>query len=212
MCGERIAVIPNAIDADKFHPGVSGDAIRQQYGLVGTLVVGFVGWFRKWHGLEMLLKIMSEAAFAGRDIRLLLVGDGHAFDDLYCFATEHAILPFVVFTGPVARDRIPEHIAAMDIAIQPSVTEYACPIKIIEYMGMGKCIVAPDQANIREILRDGKNSYLFKPDDQEDLKNVLIKATESRKAQQRLGNNAYQALLKGKYLWSANADRALNLI
>ena len=212
VCGERIAVIPNAIDPDKFHPGVSGDAIRQQYGLVGTLVVGFVGWFRKWHGLEMLLKIMSEAAFAGRDIKLLLVGDGPAFDDLYRFATEHAILPFVVFTGPVARDRIPEHIAAMDIAIQPSVTEYACPIKIIEYMGMGKCIVAPDQPNIREILRDGENSFLFKPDDQEDLKNVLVKAIESRKIQQRLGNNAYQALLKGKYLWSANADKALNLI
>lgn len=212
VCGDRISVIPNAIDPRKFHPGVSGNLVRQQYGLENKLVIGFVGWFRKWHGLEMLLNIMCQAEFAGRGVRLLLVGDGPAFADLYRFAREHDILSFVVFTGPVARDRIPEHIAAMDIAIQPSVTEYACPIKIIEYMSMGKCIVAPDQPNIREILRDGKNSYLFKPDDQEDLKNVLIRATESRKAQQRLGNNAYQALLKGKYLWSANADKALTLI
>lgn len=211
VSNEKIMVVHNAIDPKKFHPNVSGNLIRQRYGLEGKLVVGFVGWFRRWHGLEMLLKVTSEVDLAGRDIRLLLVGDGPAFSDLYDFAKERKILPFVVFTGPVERDRIPDHIAAMDIAVQPSVTEYACPIKVIEYMGMAKCIIAPDQPNIREILDDEINSLLFKPGDQEDFKTVLMKVTESAEARHRLGQNAYQTLCKRKYLWSANADRTLNL-
>jgi glycosyltransferase involved in cell wall biosynthesis len=212
VCADRISVIPNAIDSSKFHPRVSGSVVRQQYGLENTLVIGFVGWFRKWHGLEMLLNIMREAEFTRLGVRLLLVGDGPAFADLYRFAKDHDILRLVVFTGPVARDRIPEHIAAMDIAIQPSVTEYACPIKIIEYMGMGKCIVAPNQPNIRELLKDGINSLLFKPANDEDFKTVLIRAVENREVHKRLGDNAYQTLRERKYFWSANADRALNLI
>lgn len=211
VSNEKIMVVHNAIDPKKFHPNVSENLIRQRYGLEGKLVVGFVGWFRRWHGLEMLLKVTSEVDLAGRDIRLLLVGDGPAFSDLYDFAKERKILPFVVFTGPVERDRIPDHIAAMDIAVQPSVTEYACPIKVIEYMGMAKCIIAPDQPNIREILDDEINSLLFKPGDQEDFKTVLMKVTESAEARHRLGQNAYQTLCKRKYLWSANADRTLNL-
>lgn len=212
VCGDRISVIPNAIDPEKFHPGVSGSVVRQQYGLENKLVIGFVGWFRKWHGLEMLLNVMCQAEFGGRGVRLLLVGDGPAFADLYRFAREHDLLSFVIFTGPVARDRIPEHIAAMDIAIQPSVTEYACPIKIIEYMSMGKCIVAPDQPNIREILKDGINGLLFKPDNQEELKTVLTKAVKNSEVYKRLGDRAYHTSRERKYLWSANVDRALNLI
>jgi glycosyltransferase involved in cell wall biosynthesis len=212
VCGERIAVIPNGIDPYKFHPGISGNVIRQKYGLEGKLVIGFVGWFRTWHGLEMLLKIMSDADLGARGIRLLLVGDGPAYADLYSFAKSHHLLPFVVFTGPVAWVDIPEHIAAMDIAVQPSVTEYACPIKIIEYMGMAKCIVAPNQPNICEILKDGTNGFLFNPADEEDFKGVLIKASESGETRQRLGYNAYQVLCKRRFLWSANAAKALTLI
>lgn len=83
----------------------------------------------------MLLKVLSETDLAGRGIRLLLVGDGPAFPDLYDFAKEHKILPFVVFTGPVERDHIPDHIGAMDIAVQPSVTSTHAQSKLSNIWG-----------------------------------------------------------------------------
>ena len=209
---QNLSVIRNGIDPTKFHPKVSGNLIRQKYDLEGKLVIGFVGWFRKWHGLEMLLKVMSETNFAVQGVRVLLVGDGPALPDLYRFAKEQRILPFVVFTGPVEQDRIPEHIAAMDIAVQPSVTEYACPIKIIEYMGMGKCIVAPNQPNIREILQDGINSFLFEPRNEECFKSALLVASECGETRHRIGRNAHQTLHERQYLWSANADKTLKLV
>lgn len=211
VCDQKLTVIHNGIDPNKFYPNVAGNLIRQKYGLEGKLVVGFVGWFRKWHGLEMLLQTMSDPDVIGQGVRLLLVGDGPAFSDLYRFAKEQEMLPFVVFTGAVERDYIPEHIAAMDIAVQPSVTEYACPIKIIEYMAMGKCILAPNQPNIREILQDGINSFLFEPGNQEGFKTALINAGECVDVRHRLGQNAYRTLHERQYLWSANADKALEL-
>jgi glycosyltransferase involved in cell wall biosynthesis len=209
---DKISVIPNAIDPTKFHPRVSGTLVRHKYGLQGQLVIGFVGWFRKWHGLEMLLDTMREAEFAQQRVRLLLVGDGPAYPDLYRFAIEHKMLSTVVFTGPVSREDIPDHIAAMDIAVQPSVTEYACPIKIIEYMSMAKCIVAPDQPNIRELLEDGANSILFTPGNAEQLKAALRKAILNSTLRQTYGCNARATLRDRKYLWSVNATRALDLI
>ena len=41
--------------------------------------------------------------------------------------------------------------------------DYASPLKIFDYMAAGRAIVAPDQENIREILRDGETALLFDP-------------------------------------------------
>jgi glycosyltransferase involved in cell wall biosynthesis len=208
---EKIIVIPNGIDPEKFHPNISGDPIRQRYGLNGKIIIGFVGWFRKWHGLKMLLEIFHEADLAEKGIGVLLVGDGPAYPDLSRYVKRHNLEPSVIFTGPVKGEDIPAHIAAMDIAVQPSVTAYACPIKLIEYMAMGKCIVAPDQPNIREILEDAVNAYLFKPGDQDDFYKVLLNTIKNSAGREFVGRNAWETIHGRKYFWSTNVERTLDL-
>lgn len=210
--GEKLAVIPNGINPKEFHPEISGEEVRRRYGLEGKIVIGFVGWFRPWHGLEMLLEIMSEERLADQSVRLLLVGDGPAFPDLHAYAKGHDLLSAVVFTGPVKRREMGAHIAAMDIAVQPSANEYACPMKIFEYMGMGKCIVAPDQANLREILEDRMNAFLFRPADRAHLKSVLLNAIRDREGRRSMGARAYSTIDRRRYLWSANAEKTLDLV
>lgn len=209
---EKIQIIPNGIDPFKFHPDVSGKEVKRRYNLEGKLVVGFVGWFRQWHGLEMLLEIMRDINMAENNVRLLLAGDGPAYQDLYRYAEIHNLMPFTIFTGPVSRLEIPGHIAAMDIAVQPSATEYACPMKIFEYMGMGKCIVAPDQANIREILQNKVNCYLFRPGDREHFKRVLLDAIYNPVDRKAIGKNAYTTIHERQYLWSSNVKKTMNLV
>ncbi|MFZ4515262.1 MAG: glycosyltransferase, partial [Acidimicrobiia bacterium] len=67
----------------------------------------------------------------------------------------------VAFTGVIDRDRVPELVAAFDIALQPAVTPYASPLKLMEYLVLGKAIVAPREPNLLEILTDGDNALLF---------------------------------------------------
>lgn len=209
---EKMVVMPNGIDPQRFHPHVSGEGVRRRYGLEQKLVVGFVGWFRQWHGLKMLLEIMHEAHLAEEGVRLLLVGDGPAYEDLYRYAEKHDLLSVVIFTGPVKRQEIPPHISAMDIAVLPSTNEYGCPMKILEYMAMGKSIVAPDQATIREILEDGVNGYLFRPSDRHHLKIVLLRAVQNPAGRRSVGQKAYETIHQRRYLWSANAKRTLDLV
>lgn len=208
----KMVVIPNGIDPQRFHPHVTGEAVRQRYGLEGNLVVGFVGWFRKWHGLEMLLEIMHEARLAERGVRLLLVGDGPAFPDLYRYAETHDLLSTVVFTGPLRRQEVTTHIAAMDIAVQPSAPEYACPMKIFEYMGMGKCIVAPNQPNIREILENRVTGFLCEPGNKRSLQSTLLELLADPANREAVGLEASASIFKRSFLWHANAEKILTLV
>lgn len=210
--GEKMIVMPNGVDPQKFHPHVSGEAVRRRYGLEGKLVIGFVGWFRKWHGVEMLLEIMHEARLGDQSVRLLLVGDGPVYPDLYQYAEKHDLLSAIIFTGQVDREEIPAYIAAMDIGVLPRTNAYGCPMKIFEYMAMGKCIIAPDQATIREILEDGVNGYLFRPGDRDHLKTALLHAVQNPAGWQAVGQKAYGTVHQRKYLWSANAEKTLALV
>jgi glycosyltransferase involved in cell wall biosynthesis len=209
---EKVVVMPNGIDPQTFHPHVCGKEIRRRYNLEGKLVVGFVGWFRKWHGLEMLLEIMHESRLAQSGVRLLLVGDGPALPALHHYVQAQGLQSAVILTGPIDRQDVSAYIAAMDIAVQPGVTEYACPMKLFEYMGMGKCIVAPNQPNIREILTHGINGYLFQPGDREHFRRILSEAILKSAWREAVGRQAHETIYRRGYLWSSNAQKALALV
>jgi glycosyltransferase involved in cell wall biosynthesis len=209
---ERLVVIHNGIDPQKFHPGVSGKAIRRKYGLEGKQVIGFVGWFRPWHGLEILLEVMYEANLAERGVRLLLVGGGPAYPGLLRYAEQRELRSAVVFTGPVRQEEVPEYIAAMEIAVQPSAPEYACPMKLFEYMAMGRCVVAPDQLNIREILDNGVSGFLFRAESKESLKETLLELLKAPGKRASAGYNAYKYVHEREFLWQANARKTLALV
>lgn len=208
---EKLIVMTNGIDPAKFSPAIDGTSIREKYDLNGQTVIGFVGWFRQWHGLEMLLEVFHQADL-GKWARLMLIGDGPAYPDLVQYVKTHQLESQVIFTGPVARAEVARCIAAMDIAIQPSAPEYACPMKIIEYMAMGKCIVAPAQPNIQEILSHGQTGQLFQPGNKASFQAALQALLTDSRARSAMGANAYQAVLDRGYLWCENAKRAVNLI
>lgn len=207
----KIVVMTNGIDPVKFSPDVAGAAIRKKYCLDHDVIIGFVGWFRKWHGLELLLEVFHQSDLA-RHARLLLVGDGPAKPDLVQYTECNNLESKIIFTGPVKRTEIASYIAAMDIAIQPSAPEYACPMKIIEYMGMAKCIVAPDQPNIREILEHGKTAYLFQPGHKASLQTILQELLTNQAARVNVGKNAHRTVFERGYLWRENAKRCSSLI
>ena len=209
---ERITVMHNGVDPEKFHPGISGAGIRRRYGLEKSTVVGFVGWFRPWHGLEMLLEVFYSAGLSDRGVKLLLVGDGPAYSGLYCYAKEKELLGSIVFTGPVGSREIPVHVAAMDVVVQPSATAYACPMKLIEYMAMAKCTIAPDQPNIREIISDGESGVLFTPGDRESFLKLLLRVIEDEQLRAQLGDGAFNVVSKRGYYWRSNALKTMELL
>ena len=152
---KRIVVVPNGIDPDAFAAPCDGAAAKRRLGLDGRLVLGFTGFVRDWNGLDKAIDAI--AADDGRhDLHLLLVGDGPARERLEAHAAERGVAGRLTVTGVVERDRIVDHVCAFDVALVPDVVPYASPLKLFEYMGLGRAIVAPARPNLLEILVDGK--------------------------------------------------------
>ena len=98
----------------------------------------------------------------------------------------------------------------MDIAILPHANEYCSPVKLFEYMAMGKAIIAPRLANIEEILTEGTNGMFFEPENRTQLGNALIRLIEDQEQRKQLGRNARQTVYK-KHLWIHNAQRIVDI-
>ncbi len=205
---DRIRVIPNGIDLEAFTEAL---AARQAPAGAPELVLGFVGFVRDWHGLDRVIEAI--AAYPGpARILLKVVGEGPARPGLEALAARLGIADRVVFTGLAPREAIPQHVAGFDIALQPASVAYASPLKVFEYMAAGRAIVAPDQPNIREVLRDGETALLFDPADPQTMWRAIARLIEDAALRARLGAAARAEILARDLTWSGNARRIVALV
>lgn len=206
---ERIVVIPNAIDPARFHRVPDMSSAKRALGLDGYLVLGFVGFMREWHGLEAAVELVARDP--QRRLHLLLVGDGPARAALERRAQELGARERVRFMGVVARDRVAEYVAAFDIALQPQVVEYASPLKLFEYLALGRAIVAPATRNLQEVLRDGENALLFDPQDAQAFETAVERLCRDRSLRDVLGRGAADTIARLGLTWESNARRVVEL-
>jgi glycosyltransferase involved in cell wall biosynthesis len=207
---ERIEVIPNGIDPERFAGAPDVLEAKRALGLEEYLVLGFTGFVRDWHGLDKVIDLIAQDPPESRR-HLLVVGDGPVRAELEQQARGLGIEHRVKFTGIVGRDDVARHVAAFDIALQPAVVKYASPLKLFEYLVLGKAIVGPDQPNIREILQDGHNAVLFDPDTPGGLAGAVKRLCDDLALRTKVAANARAAIDEQGLTWGANARRAVAL-
>ncbi|CAK0774614.1 Glycosyltransferase WbuB [Azospirillaceae bacterium] len=204
----QIMVVPNGVNRNRFPGVVDSSAIRAELGLNGKLVLGFTGFIREWHGLPQVLDAMK--ALPNRaQLHLLVIGEGPGRADLERHAVRIGMAEQVTCLGLVERDRVAACVAAFDVALQPKVVEYASPLKLFEYMALGRAIVAPDQPNIREVLNDGENALLFRPDDIGHFCEQISRLCADPVLREQLGAAAARSIVTHGYTWDNNARRVL---
>jgi len=203
----QILVIPNGINHKRFS---DAEVVPGSYDKNASLVIGFVGFVREWHGLDKVIELISE--FDNIDIKLLIVGDGPAKRSLVAQAKSLGISDSLYITGVVNRDDMSMWLNVIDIALQPDVTSYASPLKMLEYMAKGKAIVAPDTPNIRELLSHEDNALLFKLGEQSSFISQIKRLTVDQALSIKLGLNATKTIDEKQLTWSHNARKIVTLI
>jgi glycosyltransferase involved in cell wall biosynthesis len=184
------------------------NATRSQLNWGGDdVLIGAVGFFRDWHGIDMLLHAFARQRRARPGTRLLLVGDGPAIPRLRRMAATLDLGSEVSFTGAVPHDRVPAYLAAMDVVVIPRAVEYASPLKLFEYMVAGKAIVAPRQPNLLEVLTDGTDALCFEPENLEELEHGLLRLIRDPGLRRRLGREAEETIHSRDFTWMGNAKR-----
>ena len=211
--GNRIHVIPNGINPVRFADGRAGKDIRAEYGLQGRLVLGFTGFIRSWNALDRVIELVARDA--GRhNLHLLVVGDGPARLEITRLAEARGVADRLTITGIIGRDDVAGYVNAFDIALIPGVTEYASPLKLFEYLALGRAIVAPDMPNIREILTDGQNAVLFStgagPEDQ--FANAILRLCANPELREKIASGARAAIEEQGLTWSRNALRVVEIV
>jgi glycosyltransferase involved in cell wall biosynthesis len=209
---DKLVLMSNGVNRDHMKPAVAPPSLRRSLGLEGKVVIGFVGWFRPWHGLEFLLKAFHHSGLAGQNVGLLLIGHGPALPELKRYVAANGLENAVVFTGALPHDDVPKYLDIMDIAVQPAANEYCCPMKILEYLALGKPLVGPRQENIQELVREGVDALLYPPDDEAALIGALCQLALDQDTRLAMARNARQAIEERGYLWSRNAQRVIDLV
>lgn len=202
-------VIPNGINIESFSDNTDGENVREAMKLQNKLILGFVGFVRTWHRMDRVLSVISENR--DKNWHLLLVGDGPAKEGLVQQALELGIVDHVTFVGVVDRNEVADYIAAFDVALQPDVVEYASPLKLFEYMMLGKAILAPNRKNILEILGDGQNALLFDPDNDKSFSDQLVRLCTDSNLRKDLGIASRKTIEDKKLFWDENARKVETL-
>lgn len=203
---ERIVVTPNGVDLERLRTGPDREATRRALGIGSALVLGFVGFVKAWHGLDPVLEWLARPERV--NAFLLVAGEGPHAPVLRRRAAELGIEERVRFLGIVPRERVPEVVRTFDIALQPAVVDYASPLKLVEYMALGRAIIAPDCPNIREVLTHDRDAWLVAPD---GLLSGLDRLADDPALRARLGAAARATVLARDLTWDANAGRVETL-
>jgi glycosyltransferase involved in cell wall biosynthesis len=208
----RISVVPNGVDIAAFSPDRSAARVRTQYGLSGKIVIGFVGSFAPWHGLDGLVQALREGLRRDPGLRdklaLLLVGKRSGRRPLPAIEGVQTIV-----TGKVPHAGIPDYLAAMDIiaAPYPPIEPfYFSPLKVYEGMAMGKPVVASGQGQINDLIAHGSNGLLYAPGDPADLLRQLLRLIENPDLRADLGRKARRTIAQ-TYTWDINASRIVGI-
>lgn len=181
----RVTVVPNAVDIERFEPGgVPDEALKARLGLNGATVIGFIGSFYAYEGLDLLLDAMPALLLRRADVRLLLTGGGPQEVALKLQAAALGIADKVVFTGRVPHAQVQRYYDLVDVLAYPRrsmrLTELVTPLKPLEAMAQGRLLVASDVGGHRELIQHGETGWLFQAGNPSALADAIDQLLDKR--------------------------------
>ena len=212
---EKITVIPNAVDVAQFPLGGPPDpALQAKLGLQGAYVLGFLGSYYAYEGLDLLLEAVPELARRIPELRVLLVGGGPQEAALQAQAQQLGIADRVVFVGRVPHQEVNRYYDLLDVLVYPRkpmrLTELVTPLKPLEAMAQGRVLVASDVGGHRELIRDGDTGLLFKAGDAASLVAAVVRLHGTPGLAAKL-REAGRAFVENERTWAASTSRYRNV-
>lgn len=169
----KITVLPNGVDSDRFVPREPDLALKASLGLEGTTVIGYIGSVLDYEGLGLLIDAAKILKRRGRKFSCMIVGDGAELEKFQDRVVDEGLSEVFIFTGRVPHEDVERYYSFVDIAPFPRlplpVCEMVSPLKPFEAMAMGKAVVASDVQALTEIVQNEVNGLLHKKGNAESL-------------------------------------------
>jgi len=193
---EKLSVVHNAVDINKFYPLEKDPELVKRYQLDNTLVLGFIGSIRRSEGLDLLIEALPEILNIDPKLKVIIVGDGEPeLQLLKEIAQKNHVSNKVEFVGRVPHAQILRYYSIIDVMVYPradlKINQKVTPLKPLEAMAMKKVVLASDVGGLAELVEDGKTGILFKAEDKNDFINNCKRIILDRGLRTRVISNAY---------------------
>lgn len=213
VAADKMHVIPNAADHEKFRPMPKDRDLVEKYGLGDSIVVGWIGSLFGWSGIENLIAVARQVLETRPNVNFMLVGGGknQEFFAQHLQTGPHAAR--VILPGTVPHDQVARYLSCMDVVLAPYPKLdfwYASSMKIFEYMAAGKAVLATAVGQVAEIIEDGVNGYLFDPDCSSMLLEKILALVDSPEARRRVGERA-RLDIEQKWNWHNIANQMITI-
>ncbi len=207
----RITVSPNGVDMTLFGAPTPPDtALARSLGLAGKEVIGFIGSFYDYEGLDDLVAAMPHLVRVRPKAHLLLVGGGPMEQKLQAQAALTSIAGHIHFTGRVPHTQVERYYSLVDILAYPRkrmrLTDLVTPLKPLEAMAQRRLVAASDVGGHRELIRDGDTGTLFPPDDPAAMAQALATLLDDRSGWDARRDRARQ-FVETERNWATNVAR-----
>jgi PEP-CTERM/exosortase A-associated glycosyltransferase len=208
---DKIAVSPNGVDMALFgDPPPPDEALRAQLGLEGADVIGFIGSFYDYEGLDDLIAAMPLLVARRPRAHLLLVGGGPRAEALKAQAAASPVAAQIHFVGRVPHEEVERYYSLTDILAYPRkamrLTELVTPLKPLEAMAQGRLVAASSVGGHRELIADGVTGTLFPPDDPAACADALAGLLADRALWDERRRTA-RAFVESERSWAKNVVR-----
>ena len=209
--GGKIGLSPNGVDMALFgEPVVRDDALGAALGLGEGPVIGFIGSFYDYEGLDHLVAAMPRLRETHSGAKLLLTGGGPVEDRLRAQAAASPAREAIVFTGRVPHREVERYYSLVDVLAYPRkksrLTDLVTPLKPLEAMAQGRLVAASDVGGHRELIEHGRTGVLFPPDDPAAIADALAGLLAAREGWDAIRTNARHHVAEA-HDWSRNVAR-----
>lgn len=207
----KITVIPNAVDIDKFSVGGKADPeLKMKLGLGTSRVLGFIGSFYAYEGLDLLLDALPLILKQIPDVKVLLVGGGPQEMALKKQVMALDLKERVIFTGRVPHAEVNRYYDLIDVLVYARhamrLTELVTPLKPLEAMAQGRLMVASDVGGHKELIQDGKTGVLFHAGQADDLAGKVVGLLQDESGWDEMKRNG-RAFVDAERNWAVSVAR-----
>jgi glycogen synthase len=211
ISADKIMVSPNGVDLDLFgDPPPPDAALARSLGLVGADVIGFIGSFYDYEGIDDLITAMPALQAQRPNAHLLLVGGGPMEATLRAQAESSPAAANIHFVGRVPHDQVERYYSLIDILAYPRkkmrLTDLVTPLKPLEAMAQRRLVAASDVGGHRELIEDGVTGSLFAPDSPPAIAQALAELLDKRAIWDERRDVA-RKFVEQERNWSSNISR-----
>jgi glycosyltransferase involved in cell wall biosynthesis len=206
---DKVHLIPNGVDLQRFSPNIDGSQLRKKLGIEGRSIVFALRHHEPKNGLEYLIRAIPIVAKERDDVVFVIGGDGSLMKFHKQLANALEVRDKVIFTGMIPQDEVPHYYAMSNLTVVPSLQE-AFGLVVSEAMACGKPTIGTKVGGIPDQIIDGYNGFLVQPRNPREIAEKILSLLNDPKEARRMGMNG-RKIVEEKFDANKRTDKIIQL-